>query len=654
MPSSTPAKSGSATTKSPTELPGRAPDKQLTGHSPTGQLEAQRGLFRGPNPICPDDLYARIEHGAAARERHRLVVHPHAEVSLDTYFGRFPAAYWQRWTVVDKVDVELVVTGSGRLTLVASDAEGETRVVTVQAVDAAKGSLVRLTAPLDKFLDGGFLWLDIATDDSDLVIEKLRWTVAPPKQLRATAVVICTFNRADDCMRTLEALASDREALDVLDAIYVVDQGSDTVESRQGFPDVDKALDGRLRYLRQPNLGGAGGFSRGMYEVAEVNHADHANLLFMDDDVLCEPEIAIRLTAFANRTIDPTIVGGQMLRLLHPTKLIAGAEYADFDQLVPGRVVDNALDDVDLLEEALDEDDIPTGKPNRGDRRVDAEYNAWWSCLIPSELVAALGYPLPLFFQWDDVEYGYRARANGFPTVTLPGAGLWHADFDWKDADKWSEYFAVRNAMIVSALHGPFDPRRIARTLISRTLRNLLSMQYGLVATVLKAAEDFLEGPAILRDGGVAAAAEIRKLRAEYPDTIMHAPSDLPGLRANQIPMVQAAPTPTLVRLVLLKRLVYLALGKIRYQLGTVPAADSEWWHMSQFDTAVVTDASQEGVRIRKRDRAMMVAQAKQLARVIRRLLAEGPQVREAYQAAVPELTSRENWQRLHGQSQGD
>src|ERR1044071_8244859 len=107
-----------------------------------------------------------------------------------------------------------------------------------------------------------------------------------------------------------------------------------------------------------------------MYEVTEKGDGN-ANVLLMDDDVLCEPEIAIRLTAFANRTPEPTIVGGQMLRLLHPTVLLAGAEYADFAQLKPGKVVRNALDDVDLLGEQIDDDGIPTGGVNRGDRRVD-------------------------------------------------------------------------------------------------------------------------------------------------------------------------------------------------------------------------------------------------------------------------------------------
>jgi galactofuranosylgalactofuranosylrhamnosyl-N-acetylglucosaminyl-diphospho-decaprenol beta-1,5/1,6-galactofuranosyltransferase len=629
-----------------------SPERALVEHTPSGRLVAQRGLFRGPDPVCPEELYAQVGLGSAARERQRLVVHAGSEVSLDTYFGRFPASYWQRWTVVDEVEVELVVTGSGRISLIASDEEGETRTIAVSEVTGERGGFVRLVAALDKFIDGGFVWVDFATGDEELVVERMRWTVVPPERLRPTAVVICTFNRADDCTKTLGSLSADDEALDVLDAIYVVDQGSDTVESRPGFGQLTEALGGRLRYLRQPNLGGAGGFGRGMYEVTEAaktgNGAEHANVLLMDDDVLCEPEIAIRLTAFANRTFEPTIIGGQMLRLLHPTRLLAGAEYADFAQLVPGQVVKGALDDVDLLAEAVDEDEVPTGLPNRGDQRVDADYNAWWSCLIPAEVVNQIGLPLPVFFQWDDVEYGYRARNNGIPTVTLPGAGLWHADFDWKDLDKWNEYFAIRNAMIVSSIYAEVDPKQTARVIVSRVIRYLLEMRYGLAATLLKSVEDFLKGPDFLHDGGASAAKEVHALRANYPDTVMHKASEVPGLKSSAVPIVQAGPTPSLSRVVLLKRLVYLALGKTVHEIGAVAKKDATWWHVSQFDTVVVTDGSQGGVRLRRRDRQQAVKLAKDTARLVKRLMSEMPRLREEYRAAVPALTSRENWRRLY------
>ena len=96
---------------------------------------------------------------------------------------------------------------------------------------------------------------------------------------------------------------------------------------------------------------------------------------------------------------------------------------------------------------------------NGQDQRVDTEYNGWWACLIPATIVRAIGYPLPLFFQWDDIEFGYRARAHGFPTVALPGAGVWHADFGWKDWDEWHRYFNMRNGLITAALHSDFDAK---------------------------------------------------------------------------------------------------------------------------------------------------------------------------------------------------
>ena len=71
-------------------------------------------------------------------------------------------------------------------------------------------------------------------------------------------------------------------------------------------------------------------------------------------------------------------------------------------------------------------------------------------------------------------------------------------------------------------------------------------------------------------------------------------------------------------------------------------------WHIALFETAVVTDASQEGVRVRKYDRERMFDLAKRGAKVINRLRKEGAAVQEQYKRAMPELTSRENWKRLY------
>ncbi|HEY3260284.1 MAG TPA: glycosyltransferase, partial [Pseudonocardiaceae bacterium] len=431
---------------------------------------AQRVLFAGPSPMVPADMYAQVAAGTAARDRRSVTVHPHSDVHTNTYFGRFPASYWQRWTPVTQVRLEARLTGTGRVSVVASDVAGDTRVVATEAVTDVSGRWVELVAPIDRFVDGGALWLQVGTGDEPLTVGEVSWTVAQPKELRPAAVVICTFNRADDCVNTLSAIVSDRDALGLVDAVYVIDQGDDLVESRPRFAELSAALGERLRYLRQTNLGGSGGFTRGLYEVAEVDRAgraDRANVLFMDDDILCEPDTVVRLTAFANHTTEPVIVGGQMLYLLHPNQLHVGAEYAELSTLTAGLPVANSLQAADVTRV-------------HQEVRVDAGYNGWWSCLIPSEIVAKVGYPMPLFFQWDDIEYGYRARGAGHATVTLPGAGVWHADFHWKDWDEWHRYFNLRNSLITAALHSSFDTRWIVRTVMAQLTRYLICMQYGM------------------------------------------------------------------------------------------------------------------------------------------------------------------------------
>jgi galactofuranosylgalactofuranosylrhamnosyl-N-acetylglucosaminyl-diphospho-decaprenol beta-1,5/1,6-galactofuranosyltransferase len=69
---------------------------------------------------------------------------------------------------------------------------------------------------------------------------------------------------------------------------------------------------------------------------------------------------------------------------------------------------------------------------------------------------------------------------------------------------------------------------------------------------------------------------------------------------------------------------------------------------VSLFQTAVVTDMSQEGVRVRQFDRATALRLAREGVRVLTRLMREGTGVTEQFRSAHPRLTSRDNWARLY------
>jgi galactofuranosylgalactofuranosylrhamnosyl-N-acetylglucosaminyl-diphospho-decaprenol beta-1,5/1,6-galactofuranosyltransferase len=597
-------------------------------------LLAQRTLFAGPSLEAPDELYAVAEQGVMVNERDRVSLDSHAVVTTNTYFGRFPASYWQRWTSVREVELTALVSGTGQLRVMASDSEGESRTVARHQAEDAVAETVTIRTPIDKFIDGGALWLELRTATAGMTVERVRWSVGALRSRRATAVVICTYNRADDCLTTLRTLASDPQVADELSAVYVVDQGSDTVDSRDGFADVQLSLP-VLRYIRQPNLGGAGGFTRGIFEAVRNETAEGANLLLMDDDIRLEPDTVLRVRAFADRADRPVIVGGQMLNLLHPERLYVGAETTDLSVLACGLAADDALQDADVTEE-------------QQDVRVDASYNAWWTCLIPSEVVAAIGYPLPVFFQWDDIEYGLRARAAGFPTVTLPGAGVWHADFAWKNWDDWSRYFVFRNALITAALHSDFDRTRIVDLLVRRLLDYVISMRYGLAALTLKAVEDFLHGPEVLEDGGAEAVGVARKLWSQHPETADHPAWDVPGIPDVAMARTPAGDWPSMLPAVMAKRLLSQLLRRPRGS-AAVPIVDAHWWHVAQFDTAVVTDASQESVRVRRFDRDKMIELGRRGAHLLWRLSREGERARNEWRAALPTLSSRQNWARLFG-----
>ena len=77
------------------------------------------------------------------------------------------------------------------------------------------------------------------------------------------------------------------------------------------------------------------------------------------------------------------------------------------------------------------------------------DYNGWWMCLIPTAVIREIGLSMPMFIKWDDAEFGLRAGAAGYPTVTMPGVAVWHVPWTEKDDTvDWQAYFHERNRLI--------------------------------------------------------------------------------------------------------------------------------------------------------------------------------------------------------------
>jgi len=534
------------------------------------------------------------------------------------------------------------VESAGRVDVAVRASDIGSHVRTVDVAEHDGDGMVVLHVPVDTFTDGGAMWLEFRTVDAPATVSEVTWGTTTTRPARRAAVAICTFNRADDCAATVEALSSDPLVADLIDDLYVTDQGTDLVETREAFRLAAEEFGDRLHYLRQPNLGGAGGFSRGLFEATAPGGPGPVDVLLMDDDVRVEPETVLRLFAFAAVTREPMLVGAQMLYLFNPDYLLVSAERTDLAQLKGGLDADEfAMRDESVVEDLQE-------------RRIDAEYNAWWSCLIPGEAVEEVGLPMPYFFQWDDIEYGLRCRQAGMPTCTLQGAAVWHADFYWKDGDDFGQFFSQRNSLVTAAVRHGIDVRSMAAVLGRRVLRAIVGMQYGLAATYLRGIEAFLDGPdgpLGVGDGGQTALTEIRQERSGYPETATLGVEALPA--GIVVERKVGIPREDREDQVLAKRLLAQRLGRQRRGAVAIPYEDAAWWHVSLFDEVYVTDASQNGVHYRRVDPRRSAALQKTLGALLVRFVRDAPAAQEQWRRALGRLTTRENWARLYGVGPG-
>jgi GT2 family glycosyltransferase len=242
----------------------------------------------------------------------------------------------------------------------------------------------------------------------------------------------------------------------------------------------DAAPNAPLQVVPNGNLGGAGGFARGLMELRKQGWATH--VLFMDDDITLEPEALVRTMALFAFARDPKLcVHGAMLSEERPwLQFEAGSEYS-FRSIYPLQALGRE-DDLRTRELAI------TDAPE-----IPFDYTAWWYTAFPINITK--DNPLPVFVRGDDV--GFGLMHTGKHSITLNGVIVWHADFGLKNNPS-SLYYESRNLALVDTL--VFDKHHwwnLAYRFASFGFRNLFSMRYASTEYMLKGLNAFLAGPEV-------------------------------------------------------------------------------------------------------------------------------------------------------------
>ncbi|HEV2777944.1 MAG TPA: glycosyltransferase [Actinophytocola sp.] len=598
-----------------------------------------RGLYLDEDPSNP----AR----SRAISRTSMRIPAQAEVSFAAYFNAFPASYWRRWTTLDEVVLRIRVQGSCRVDIYRSKADGGIVHVRGEMIEGP-GPVVRdFRLELAPFSDGGWYWFDITTEDDEVVISDSGWYAGVPAPGRASlAIGITTFNRNEDLLGVLTALGGDPLVLEAINTVFVADGGTRKVRAAEGFEAAAAGLGDRLRVIEQPNYGGSGGYARSMFEALTTTDAEQ--IMFMDDDIVVEPDAILRAVAFSRFAQQPMLVGGQMLSVQRRSVLQSMGEVVD-RYVMRWRIAPNCELNHDFADESLRESE-------ELHRRIDVDFNAWWMCLIPRVVAERVGLPMPFFIKGDDMEYGLRAGEAGFPTATVPGIAVWHMPFEDKDdVTDWQAYFHLRNRLINAALHGT-DPtaRGLLKETMKITLKHLLSLEYSTIALQEMAINDFLAGPDTLFDRLGTALPEVRERRAQFDDgRIVSSTKEFPLPTADAVWAEQFLTPPTgkvkIVRTLLSGLLHNLRPVSPEHQDRpqlNIPAQDARWFLMGRLDGATVTTADGRGVAFRKRDPRLFRAMLRQAIANHARVSREFPRLRQAYREALPDLTSIESWRK--------
>ncbi|MCD6638344.1 MAG: glycosyltransferase [Nocardioides sp.] len=587
-------------------------------------------------------------HPDQIRSRTALRLEPSQPISFGTYFNAFPASYWRRHSIVTDVTLTVRLSGPGSVvTVYKSMARGHSQQVDSAVVEGEAGE-VSFDLPLKPFVDGGWYWYDVVAGDHGCTVEAAEWNAEVPAERAGHGTVdvcITTMNRPDFCAKLLHQIGDDEQLAPYLDTVMVMEQGKDLVAESEYFPAAEASLQGKLRVLVQGNLGGSGGYARGQLESVRKGTATYA--LMMDDDVVCEPEGIMRAVTFGDLAKRPTIVGGHMFNIYHRTQLHSFGEIVQ-----PWRFWwQTRLDGYSQWD---------FGSRNLRSarwlhKRADVDFNGWFMCLIPRVVLEEVGLSLPIFIKWDDSEFGLRAKQAGYPTVSFPGAAVWHIPWsDKNDGVDWQSYFHHRNRIIAALLHSPYERGgRMVRESFNHQVKHLASLQYSTAELRHLAMEDVLRGPHALHGELATKLPEINAFRKQFTDAQLVADrDDLPPVRRKKPPKKGKADIEIPGRL---STLIAAGLAPIRqlrpvramsrdYPEAELTAMDSAWYNLVKYDSVVVSMNDGSSVALYQRQPEQYRDLLKRTIAIHRRFHNEWPRLAQEYREALGEITSPEAW----------
>ncbi|SLN68583.1 Galactofuranosyl transferase GlfT2 [Limimaricola soesokkakensis] len=436
-----------------------------------------------PDPaICGEsELYLHRDSGVSLDlEAGRIHLLEGGTAEFDGYMTLFNLGIWTRACHLEGLALRLEGEGQVALQVTRERVAGDAEILVETLVTLAPdGIWIDLTRALSGMPGTGLPEMDgllklrlVAQEKAVLTSGAYLATDTQAARDVSLAVAITTFRREAEVAATAARMASflDREGenLGARVHLHVIDNGG--TASIPEHPHVSR--------IENPNLGGAGGFARGL---ALAQDGGFSHCLFMDDDASFQMENLTRTIAFLRLArSDRAAVSGAMVSEACKWRMWENGSV--FHQVCRPQFVGT-----DLREpEEVAEMELAAARP-----KPPGFYAGWWFFAFP--VAETRAFPFPFFVRGDDISF---SLAHGFDTVTLSGVVSFQEDFSAKESPL-TLYLDLRNHLHQHLVHpgleiGPMGTIKVAMRFI---LRSVVRMHYDSAEAQLEAWEDVMRGP---------------------------------------------------------------------------------------------------------------------------------------------------------------
>lgn len=445
----------------------------LSGETPPA-LTSLQSLIWPEQGICTErDLYLRL-HGAAGLSETQGFVHftIDSRAEFNTWFNLFNIGKWSRECALSDLRLRLEGTGKFEVSvfLAVPDRSWERLANEVVSLADGKPATLELAHVFDLPLDEGVLYFEMKSMGYGKLTGAEWQTADAPRRVPELMLSVTTFRREAAVQRTARRFETWAAASPLGDHIRmtVVDNGESV-----HIPASD-----RVTVIGNENLGGAGGFARGLLTARDTG-ATHC--LFMDDDASIHMASLDRTWRFLAYAANPgTAVAGAMINAAHRWAIWENGAIFN-TKCLPLHMGTDLRDP----EQTFGMEYATTGPAPAN------FYGGWWYFAFPVDAVEHM--PFPFFVRGDDVSF---SLAHDFNIVTLNGVVSFQDSFTDKESPlTW--YLDLRShiAHHLSLPEMHIGALRTLKIAVWFFLRNLPRLHYETIAAINLALEDVLKGP---------------------------------------------------------------------------------------------------------------------------------------------------------------